>query len=325
MMVRRQVDLKSVKQRCMNFFSVMTMITAITGALTGCSVSSMGDTGEGSEITIVDFTERSVSFDHIPERIVALGHGEADIIYALGGDVVGRPSGEVVGQHAAMRDVQEVGSVHTVVLERIAVLQPDVVLGNDPINTTDIEKLASIGAKVVLTHAHSIEDIRRQVELFGQLLAKEDQASALLEKINTKLSDTEKGRSTEAKVLMVYGAPGTYLAALPNSLAGDLLVEAGGTNVAAAFEQLQSFPQYAQLNTERVVEANPDMILIMTHGSPEDVEEGFIREMAKSPAWSSIEAVQHERVHVLPSDLFGTNPGTRVVEAVRYLEELLAL
>lgn len=86
---------------------------------------------------------------------------------------------------------------------------------------------------------------------------------------------------------------------------------------------MQNFPQYAQLNTERVVESDPEVILIMTHGSSEEVEKGFVREMEGSPAWNSLSAVQEGRIHVLPADLFGTNPGTRVLEAIALLRELL--
>ncbi|BBP93200.1 hypothetical protein BsIDN1_68180 [Bacillus safensis] len=63
----------------------------------------------------------------------------------------------------------------------------------------------------------------------------------------------------------MYGAPGTYMAALPQSLSGDLLHIAGGANIAENEPALEKFPQYAQINAEKVIEADPDLILLMTH------------------------------------------------------------
>ncbi len=65
---------------------------------------------------------------------------------------------------------------------------------------------------------------------------------------------------TDTKALLIYGAPGSNLVALPNSLAGDLLEAAGGINIAAEFEQLQDYPQYAALSPERVIQANPAIV-----------------------------------------------------------------
>ncbi|THF83540.1 ABC transporter substrate-binding protein [Cohnella fermenti] len=299
------------------------LAVALAFAAAGCgSAATGGELGEGA-LAIEDSAGRTVSFADTPERIVALGNGEVDIVYALGGEVVGRPEdNDGLLKNEAVREVPVVGSVHTVDLEKIAVLRPDVVLGNYPINMNDEAPLKTIGAKLILTQANSIDDIKHQIELFGKLLDKEEKAAELVAGIDRELSAFE-ARTTEKKVLIVYGAPGTYLAALPTSLAGNLLETAGGRNVAAEFPRLQSYPQYAQLNTERVVEANPDLILIMTHANAEEVEKGFIREMESNPAWNTLTAVREGRIHILPSELFGTNPGTRVMEAVNLLGGLL--
>ncbi|WP_374121448.1 ABC transporter substrate-binding protein [Paenibacillus sp. LHD-117] len=296
--------------------------------VSGCaSEEASGGAGmeaEAGTIVITDFADRKVAFAEAPERIVALGNGEVDIVYALGGTVAGRPEDHGGLLEDIVKDVPVVGSVHTVDLEKIASLKPDVVLGNNPINRNDVPQLEAIGAKVVLTQANSVADIKRQIELFGKLLEKEAKATELIAKLDADLAALNANiAESKPRVLMVYGAPGNYLAALPKSLAGNLLEMAGGLNMAAEFPRLQNYPHYAQLNTERVVEADPEAILIMTHGNSDEVQQGFIREMEGNPAWSSLEAVRDGRIHVLPAELFGTNPGTRVAEAAKLLAELL--
>ncbi|MBH5320842.1 ABC transporter substrate-binding protein [Paenibacillus sp. GSMTC-2017] len=303
---------------------VGALLLLLASILSGCSaIATEGSVKEGDHV-LIDFADRKVAFSKIPERIIALGNGEVDIIQALGGTLVGRPQPNAALLPDSVKDIPVVGSAHTVDLEKIASLRPDVVLGNYPINSNDVPKLESIGTKTVLTQANSIADIRRQILLFGELLGKEEKATELIEALDSELQAIKGSQlKKQQRVLMVYGAPGTYLAALPNSLAGNLLETAGGSNMAAEFPRLQNFPQYAQLNTERVVEASPDVILIMTHGNSEEVEQGFVKEMEGNPAWSSLLAVQEGRIHVLPAELFGTNPGTRVADAVKLLGELL--
>jgi iron complex transport system substrate-binding protein len=304
---------------------IIAAAISAAGLLAGCSAGAASGGEQKGRIAVTDFADRKVTFQAAPSRIVALGNGEVDIVYALGASVVGRPedNGGLLKEQVA--DVPVVGSVHTVDLEKIASLKPDVVLGNYPINSNDVPLLESIGSKIVLTQGNSIADIKQQIQLFGKLLEREEKAAELLAKLDGELAELKAAASENApRVLMVYGAPGTYLAALPNSLAGNLLETAGGRNMAAEFPRLQNYPQYAQLNTERVVEASPDVIMIMTHGNSEEVQKGFVREMEGNPAWNSLAAVREGRIHVLPAELFGTNPGTRVPEAVKLLTELLA-
>ncbi|WP_416149954.1 ABC transporter substrate-binding protein [Salipaludibacillus sp. HK11] len=304
--------------------------------LTGCSESTV-KSSENTEITksltqeasdyaavIHDFADREISFTDAPSNIAALSNGDMDIIHALGGNLVGRPTTNSPLYIDELQTVEEIGTVHEIDLEKITYVKPDVVLGNDPMSTKDIPIIEGIGAEMVLTSANSIDEIKRQIELYGQLLEKDDLANEIISDIDDKITSFSGDSSSDSpRVLVVYGAPGTYMAALPNSLSGDILEHAGGINIASDFPSLENYPQYAQLNGERIVEANPDLILLMTHGNSESVREGFIREMKENGAWNNLDAVIKNHVEVLPSDLFGANPGTRIIEALDLLDDLL--
>ncbi|MGO4346241.1 iron-hydroxamate ABC transporter substrate-binding protein [Paenibacillus sp. FSL A5-0031] len=305
---------------CLPLFAVLLLLV-----FTGCSIgkSSSSEMSDGSLI-VKDFAGRQIAFKEPPAKIVALGSGEADIVAALGGNLVGRPTTSAQPVNRAVLEAEQIGNAHEVDLEKIALLRPDVVLGNYPLNEKDIPVLQGIGVQLLLTGANSIEDIKRQIELIGQLLRKEEQAKAIIANIVDKIAVYKHTDVTnKPRVLLVYGAPGTFMAALPNSLSGNILETAGGVNIASDYPRLQSFPQYAQLNAERVVEADPDIIFFMTHGNPEEIKNSFIREMETNSAWSSISAVKQQRIEVLPQDLFGTNPGTRVIEALELMDRLL--
>ena len=304
-------------------------ITILTFALFGCSngesvqnSTSSHHSGE-SPISITDFSDRSITFDNEPTNIIALGNGEIDIIYALGGEVIGRP---ITNGPPPLKDVEnitEVGSAHGIDLEIVTSLKPDVVLGNDPMNLNDIPSIENIGAQMILTRANSIEDVKKQIQLFGEMLKKEEKSKEIIQTIDEKITALKANEQQEKKrVLLVYGAPGSNMIALPNSLSGDILELAGGINIASDYPKLDAYPQYAQLNAEQIVESEPQMILFMGHGSPEAVRDSFIKEMKKNAGWNKLDAVKNERFEILPPDLFGTNPGTRVIEALDYLNDL---
>ncbi|MEK3915517.1 ABC transporter substrate-binding protein [Paenibacillus sp. FSL H7-0331] len=315
---------------------LMLVLAAALNGLTACASAPSADLGsapgvkegstpsKGSNLIIKDFADRSITFPSAPQKIVALANGEMDIVYALGGTLVGRPTATVPAALQAAQSVEQVGSTHGLDLEKIALLSPDVVLGNHPLNTKDIPGVEGVGSKMVLTSANSIDDIKKQIGLFGQLLQKEDKAKELTQAIDQKLQELKTTPSTaKTRVLMVYGAPGTYMAALNNSLSGDILVSAGGENIAADYPKLDNYPQYAQMNTEKMMKSNPQLIVIMTHGSPEKVKDGFMKEMQQNAAWSSLDAVKNNHIEILPADLFGTNPGTKVVEALDLMSKRL--
>ncbi|WP_028552560.1 ABC transporter substrate-binding protein [Paenibacillus sp. UNC451MF] len=308
--------------------------TIVLLALTGCGSQAVTtpDPSNGnavtsaasSSVTIKDFADRNVTFSSVPQKIAALGNGEMDIVYALGGTLVGRPTATGPTPIKALNDVVQIGSTHGIELEKLALVSPDAVLGTNPMNTKDIPAVEALGTKMVLTSANSIDDIKKQIQMFGQMIHKEDKAAELVDSVDKKVQEINKQqRAQKPRVLLVYGAPGTYMAALNNSLSGSILTTAGGENIAADYPKLDSYPQYALLNSEKIMKSNPQFVFIMSHGSPDKVKEGFMKEMQQNAAWNSLDAVINQHVEVLPADLFGTNPGTRIVDALDYMNKLL--
>lgn len=147
------------------------------------------------------------------------------------------------------------------------------------------------------------------------MLEKEQQATELNEEISEHIETIEKN-TDKVRALLVYGAPGTFLAALPSSLSGDILEKAGGENIAAAFPKADQYPNYASMSTEKIVEANPEIVMLITHSDPAAVKKAFEKEMNQNAAWKNLDAVKEKRVVVLSAELFGQNPGTKITEAL---------
>lgn len=282
---------------------------------------------EGSEIPgstgieVTDLTGRKITFEEPPASAATLSSGDLDMLTALGVDIAGRPSaqGPVADE---LKDVAEIGNPHQPNFEKIAEINPDVLIAAPSFKQFEAN-MERQGTKIIYTSANSVEDIQQSIELFGKLFGKEQEAQTIQDEIAADIAESAEQQAEPVKTLLVYGAPGTYLAALPNSLSGNLLELAGGENIASDFPNEEKYPQYASLSIEKIIERNPEMVMLITHGEPEAVKAAFEGEMMKNPAWKNLDAVKAGNVVVLPSHLFGTNPGTKVTEALEVMKESL--
>ena len=301
--------------------TLFTAFLSIFFLLIGCSAkgdekASATKIEKGKEkIEITDLSGRKVTFDKVPESFATLSMGDMDIIHALGGKVVGRPDTKLTLPEE-LKKAKVIGNAHQPNFEQIASLKPDVLVANNGFQK-NVPTVEGQGTQVIISSANSVQDIQKNIELYGTVMKKEDKAKEINQKMNDQMKKYEK--KSDVKALLVYGAPGTYLAALPTSLSGDILEKTGGKNIASDFPETKEYPQYAQLSVERIIEANPDVIYLITHGDPKSVKKAFEGEMMKNEAWKNLEAVKQNRVVILPPDLFGSNPGTKVTEAMDFM------
>ncbi|EEL32651.1 MULTISPECIES: ABC transporter substrate-binding protein [Bacillus cereus group] len=301
--------------------TLFTAILSVFFLLIGCNAkgndkASATKTEKGKEkIEITDLSGRKVTFDKTPESFATLSMGDMDIIHALGGKIIGRPDTKLTLPEE-LKKAQVIGNAHQPNFEKIASLKPDVLVANNGFQK-NVPTVEGQGTKVVISTVNSVQDIQKNIEIYGAVMKKEEKAKELNQKINDQMKKYEK--KSDVKALLVYGAPGTYLAALPTSLSGDILEKTGGKNIAAGFPEMKEYPQYAQLSVERIIEANPDVIYLITHGDPNSVKKAFEGEMMKNEAWKNLDAVKQNRVVILPPDLFGSNPGTKVTEAMDFM------
>ncbi|AIS60747.1 ABC transporter substrate-binding protein [Listeria ivanovii] len=309
---------------------VLSITTALLLASCGndTTTTSKSETVEKEKRTqavleLTDMSGREVSFDKNPERIIALTNADMNIIYALGGTVVGRQTTDASGVPDGAKSATEVGNTHDLNLEKIASLGADAIVASSEQNLKDVPAMEGVGPKVVLTGANSIAEIKKQTAVLGELLGKEDKAKELqadIDKKVTKIKEQQKEKNVRA--LLVLGAPGSNYAALPSSLSGDVLEVAGGDNVAKDFRGVENFPQYASMNVEKIVAADPEVIFLMIHGGDEkETEAAFKKEMKQNDAWNSTSAVKNDHIVVLPAELFGTNPGMKIDEALDYMAD----
>lgn len=272
------------------------------------------------KLVVTDLEGNTVEFDEPPTKIVPLSAGDLETIYALDGEAVGRPviRGDVPEYY---KDVPEIGTTNDVNIEKIVSLEPDLVIAHPQLNADVVPLLEELDIPVLFTGAETIEEIQLSIEMFGKVLQNEEKAEELVAEIDEKKAFYKESNENNVRTLIVFGVPGNWMVALPDSLSGNMLEVVGGYNVAKDFPKLERFPQYAQLEVEKIVEADPEVVFLISPGPSEVVAQSFTSEMEKNPAWNSVSAVENENIIYLPNNLFGASPGSKVVQSLDYLHE----
>ena len=310
-----------VKTKYLLFISVFFIIT-------GCGSSnvnvSSNDVSNERTNKITDYAGRTLEFSQPPKRIISLIPGDMEIIHALGGEIVGRANVDESAISEALVHVPEVGNAHDINFEKVVSLKADLIIGHAGLNMKDVNTVESLGLKMLLSNSKSYETIIETIELYGKILQKSSEAEALVQSLEEKKASVlTKVMNKDVQALIIYGTTESFMAALPSSLSGDLLALAGGTNIADHLPGIDGYPDYAQLSMERVIQSNPDVVYFITHGDPSTVRSKFESELKANPSWKSVNAIINDNLVFLPYELFGTNPGPRIVEALDFLKESL--
>lgn len=272
----------------------------------------------GEAVTFIDDLGNKLEFEATPRSVATLNPGMMDILLALGANVTGRPT-ITTEMKEDVKAIQEIGNPHEPSFEQIAALNAEILIVPPSFQqfATTVE---ATGTKIVYLNMNSVDDIKKTITQYGELFNNTAKANELVAQIDEKIAQGVTESTLDA--LIVYGAPGTYLAALDNSLYGDILKKAGGKNIAADLPATEKFPSYATLSVEKIVERNPKVIMLITHANPATVKEGFEKQLKENAAWKNLDAVKNNQIIILPAELFD-NPGTQVVEAIDYMREVL--
>ncbi|GAB5774013.1 hypothetical protein JMUB7523_25160 [Staphylococcus aureus] len=98
---------------------------------------------------------------------------------------------------------------------------------------------------------------------------------------------------------------------------GDLVKIAGGENVIKVKDR-----QYISSNTENLLNINPDIILRLPHGMPEEVKKMFQKEFKQNDIWKHFKAVKNNHVYDLEEVPFGITANVDADKAMTQLYDL---
>src|ERR1700742_3783425 len=178
-------------------------------------------------------------------------------------------------------------------MEQLASLRPQLVFSS-PTWRKGGETMKALDMKVEYADPAHISDMYAATERVGRLVGKVKEAKALSKRYQANLARATKDIASRPRVLMVLGVGRQPFAFLPNSWGGDLVKRAGGTLVTAGATAAGGF---ARISDEKIVEADPDIILAVPHANPDDLEV-IKKTMESNELWKLTYAGQNGRIYV---------------------------
>lgn len=217
------------------------------------------------------------------------------------------------------KEVTKVGMPMTPDLEIVKALNPTDVLTPNALQYDLQPQYERIGVPATFVNLMSLEGMFKSIEELGKKYNRVPQATALIAEYNRFMEDYHKKIEGKEKprVLILMGLPGSYMVATEKSYVGSLVRLAGGVNVFDSKEALLS------VNTEALLQTDPDIILRTSHAMPEVVMEAFEKEFRENDIWKHFRAVQEGKVYNLSHEMFGLSANLNYVEGLNHLQEIL--
>ena len=301
----------------------LALFTAASLLLSACGAPAAEQSSQGSYATITDDNGRTVSFDKKPERIVVTSASFLEPLYAVGGEVVGRPDSKSKIPEAA-KSVTNIGRVYQIDAEKVLALTPDLVILNRGMNEKLVETLAANHIKTLVIEMKSYEDVKREIGTFATLTGETAKGDELIRKMDADIEAVRTSIPQEKKRVAIIHSTGQGLSVqLDGSIAGNIANILGWENTAAGMPALDKNPDAAPYSMETLVAQNPDIIFVTSMGEEAEIRASMEAMFAESPAWQSVSAVHDGRVYYLPQEMFLFSPGIEYPAAVKYMARLV--
>lgn len=153
---------------------------------------------------------------------------------------------------------------------------------------------------------HTIELLKQNIGLVGQLVGEENKAQSLIDQIEAEVSyvqsvvETIEEKPSVLVISQVSSNSGPYVLG-PSSIAYDVVKQSGGT----PGSDLLGLERTAAVSIEHIIDADPDYIILVEWGTTSDE----FSELIDSPGFQTLRAVASGQVKTMKArDLMISNP-----------------
>ncbi|MFZ9912723.1 MAG: heme/hemin ABC transporter substrate-binding protein [Ilumatobacteraceae bacterium] len=267
----------------------------------------------GADGIVVEVTDSS--------RIIVLNEAIAEIVVSLGMQdfIIGRDATTTL---ASLADVEEVSNGHDISAESVLSLRPSVVIGDTRTGPPEaLQQLRAAGVAVLVApEVWTLSDLPSRVEMIAGALGIPRAGDRLVDLTQRAIDDALRGVGAYADVLRVAflyvrGTASVYLLGGTGSGADELVAATGAVDVGA----LNGLSAFTPLTAEAIVQADPDVLLVMTRGLD---SVGGIDGLLALPGVSSTRAAATRAVIAVDDDLL-LSFGPRTGALIARLAELL--
>ena len=267
-----------------------------------------------AQVSLIDDSGVRVELAAPARRIVSLAPSSTESLFAIGAGelIVGATRFDDYPEEARL--IPRVGGFADVDVERVLQLRPDLVVAAGFQAGGVVRRLRSLDVPVFVVEPRDAAEVLDRLYTLGQLVGREDAARRLAEALRVRLETVERQvQASAVRPRVLFMLSRDLFTVGPGSFAHDLIVRAGGDNIAAD----SSIP-YPQLSEEAVIARDPEVIFVGGHESSVDLEE-----LRGRRGWGQVSAIRAGRVVVLDDPDLASRPGPRIVEALEIIAQAI--
>ena len=297
--------------------SVLLVVAALALAACGGGAGggAGGDGGTSAQTRTVEHAMGETKVEGTPKRVVVLDTGELDSAMSLGVTPVGAVEAvEGLGLPSypeGAGEIENVGTIEEPNLEKIATLEPDLILSSKLRHEKIYDQLSQI-APTVFTETTGVT-WKKNFEKHAEAMNRSDEAREVMAGYEDRLEQFKNAmgdRLGETQVSVVRFLPGETRIYQKESFIGTVLEDAGLPRPPS-----QDVDEFALLNVseEEILKMDGDAVLVTVYGAPEDSTE---EKITSDPLWQKLEAVRQDRVYEVSDDLWMLGIGPTAAEGV---------
>ena len=282
---------------------------------------------EPGEIAFTDALGQEFTLEK-PERVVVMIGSFADVWVLAGGEdtmaATANDAWESYGLELGEHTVN-IGSPMKPNGELVLAAEPDLVIASSlsPSNLELRETFQNAGIPAAYFDVSSFQDYLDLLELFTRLTGHpenfEKYGTAVREQVEAAARRTAALDFAPTVLTIQVSGSSVKVKNSEDNVLGPMLKELGFLNIADRDGALLE-----ELSLEAILQADPDFIFAVYHGTDEAAAQANLEEsLLSNPAWASLSAVQGGRFHILERRMYSLKPNALWGDAYERLADIL--
>jgi len=298
--------------------ALITILLLATFASFGCKEEPIEEI-QNISIEIIDGEDNSIVLDQPAEKIIVLAPSVLEITDGLGAmeKVIEVDNFSVMMGESLAAGFEGVGDYQSLNVERIAELDPDILIALTGGPDDDYNKVAELGIPVYrVVDVRGIEGVYEEISNISKIIGKETEG---LELISDLKSEVESIRS-KVEYLTDDERPDVFyeiwneplMSAGKDTFINDLIEIAGGKNILSD-DGLMGWVEYS---IETLIEKDPDVIIapVSLATDPSVIIE--------DPRFATISAVINGDVYIIPDNPI-SRPSQNIIKGLQMLAKAI--
>ncbi|MBS9780180.1 MAG: ABC transporter substrate-binding protein [Moraxellaceae bacterium] len=245
----------------------------------------------------------------VPKKVVVLEYSFLDHLSVLDEKPVGYAKDSMPAYlDGTVENVTVVGSRKAPSIEKIAELQPDLIIADKKRHSGIYEQLSAIAPTIVHNSLRGdFDDQMDSLKQVANIYKKDEVADKAISNLQEKIATTKQDTKANSVLIDVF-RPGRHSVHSEDSVMGSLIGKMGKTNPVKALDGQTQF----DIDIERFAKINPDALLFMCTPKSQESMDKFL----KNPIISSLKAVKNNNVYFVSKNLWSKGRGVQGVSLI---------